>query len=296
MKLLKLILSSIIVTCLASCGGGGSSTTSTPTVPSSIPRGAIVSINPEIEFTSELTLGSPATAIYSNTDATYFPVSAEESVTVNMESTSSTITISFKLASGKSIQLIISDLTDLEDDGFYDEYTVDAKVDGTTVLNARGYFPGIKKPVNSSASNPVNINRAPTEEEFKKYVAGYPLYYNETYPDPGDDGYAIFNKDFSITDFDRIDDNDEPDDEISTWEYDYNGGSPKLTLRSKSKSSSHYHHDIFRLKFTTFYEGEIEQIYDEEDNKISTDPKDMARLTFQIFTNVPDGWVEQKKL
>ena len=154
MKLLKLLLSYIIVSCLASCGGGGGSAPA-PEVPSSIPSGAKISINPEIEFTSELTVGSPATAKYSNSDAGTFPVSTDEAVSVTMESTASTITISFKLASGEAIQLIISDLTDLGEDGYYDEYTVDAKVDGTTVLNARGYFPGTNKPRNLGVSSPL---------------------------------------------------------------------------------------------------------------------------------------------
>ena len=235
MKLLKLVLSSIIVTFLASCGGGGGSSTP-PAVPSSIPSGAKISINPEIEFTSELTVGSPATAKYSNSDAGTFPISSDEAVSVTMESTASTITISFKLASGEAIQLIISDLTDLGEDGYYDEYTVDAKVDGTTVLNARGYFPGTKKPRNLGVSSPVDINRAPTEEEFKKYFTGKPFYIVETSPEPGDDeDLVIFNTDGTITDL-----NPDPDErDIMTWKYFYNKGTPYIEVLDKHECTTY---------------------------------------------------------
>jgi hypothetical protein len=287
MKLLKLILSSIIVSCLASCGGGGKSAPATE-VPSSIPSGAKISINPEIEFTSELTVGSPATAIYSNTDATYFPVSADESVTVNMESTSSTITISFKLASGKSIQLIISDLTDLGEDGYYDEYTVDAKVDGTTVLNARGYFPGTKKPRNLGVSNPVDINGAPTEEEFKKYFTGKPFYHKETYPDPDDGEFHMFNADGTITDFNP--DPDEIEEPVETWKYFYNNGTPYIEVLDKHESEgnpNHYHLYTIQLNFTTFYEGTFEELKEVMDGQVVTDEQPEKGI-WKLYSKIPD--------
>ena len=288
MKLLKLILSFIIVSCLASCGGGGGSTPA-PAVPTSIPSGAKISINPEIEFTSELTVGSPATAQYSNTDATYFPVSADESVTVTMESTSSTITISFKLASGKSIQLIISDLTDLGEDGYYDEYTVDAKVNGTTVLNARGYFPGTKKPRNLGVSSPVDINRAPTEEEFMKYFTGKPFYHIETSPKPGDDeGLFMFNTDGTITDLNP--DPDENEEPIETWKYFYNSGTPYIEVLDKhgyEGNPNHYHIYKVQLNFTNFYEGTYEGLTEEEDGVI-TDDDDKG--IWKLYSKIPDGF------
>ena len=292
MKLLKLILSSIIVSCLASCGGGGSSTTSTPSVPSSIPSGAKISINPEIEFTSELTVGSPATAQYSNSDATYFPVSADESVTVNMESTSSTITISFNLASGQAIELTISDLTDLGEDGYYDEYTVDAKVDGTTVLNTRGYFPGTKKPRNLGVSSPVDINRAPTEEEFKKYLVGQVLYHEETYPEPGEDsGYFVLNADGTATGYESKDDTD-IDDDLATWMYNFNNGDPQLTLRWDEPDRDDYDLVIVDFDFTTFYEGTYQDIYEEENGKQVTNAND--RGNWKVLKSVPSGYVPER--
>ena len=286
MKLLKLILSSIIVSCLASCGGGGKSAPA-PAVPSSIPSGAKISINPEIEFTSELTVGSPATAIYSNTDAGTFPVSTDETVTVTMESTTSTITISFKLASGQAIELTISDLTDLGEDGYYDEYTVDAKVDGTTVLNARGYFPGTKKPRNLGISSPVDINRAPTEEEFNKYLVGQVFYHFETYPKQGEDsGYFVLNSDKTGTMYESETDTDVDDDKV-TWSYDYNGGDPLLSVRW-DESDGDYEIVVVKFIFTNFYEGTYEDLYEiENGTRIET----LDRGYWKVFRDIPEGIV-----
>ena len=255
--------------------------------PSSIPSGAKISINPEIEFTSELTVGSPATAKYSNSDAGTFPVSSDEAVSVTMESTASTITISFKLASGEAIQLIISDLTDLGEDGYYDEYTVDAKVDGTTVLNARGYFPGTKKPRNLGVSSPVDINRAPTEEEFKKYFTGKPFYIVETSPEPGDDeDLVIFNTDGTITDL-----NPDPDErDIMTWKYFYNKGTPYIEVLDKHESEdnpNHYHIYKVQLNFTTFYEGTFEGLTEEEDGVITEEDE---KGIWKLYSKIPDGF------
>jgi hypothetical protein len=261
-------------------------------VPSSIPSGAKISINPEIEFTSELTVGSPATAIYSNTDAGTFPVSSDEAVTVTMESTASTITISFKLASGKSIQLIISDLTDLGEDGYYDEYTVDAKVDGTTVLNARGYFPGTKKPRNLGVSSPVDINRAPTLEEFNKYIVGKPFYHKETYPEPDEAEFHMFNSDGTITDL-----NPDPDDEgdIMTWEYFYNNGTPYLVILDKhgyEGNPDHYHIYTTQINFTTFYEGTLEDLKEVMDGQVVTD-EPLEKGIWKLYNNIPDGFASK---
>ena len=290
MKSLKLVLSSIIISCLASCGGGGGSSTP-PAVPSSIPSGTKISINPEIEFTSELTVGSPATAIYSNTDAATFPVSSDETVSVTMESTASTITISFKLASGEAIELIISDLTDLGEDGYYDEYTVDAKVDGTTVLNARGYFPGTKKPRNLGVSSPVDINGVPTLEEFKKYFTGKPFYHKETSPKPDEAEFHMFNADGTITDFNP--DPDEIDDPIETWEYFYNNGTPYLVILDKhgyEGNPNHYHIYKVQLNFTTFYEGTFEGLTEEEDGVITEDDE---KGIWKLYSKIPDEFTSK---
>ena len=293
MKLLKLVLSSIIVSCLASCGGGGGGSSTPPAVHSSIPSGAKISINPEIEFTSELTVGSPATAKYSNSDAGTFPVSSDEAVSVTMESTASTITISFKLASGEAIELIISDLTDLGEDGYYDEYTVDAKVDGTTVINARGYFPGTKKPRNLGVSSPVDINRAPTEEEFKKYLTDKVLHYQETEPDPNDMGYGLLYSNGTAIWYESEDDTDVDGPYNSSWTYDYDGGSPKLIIRDdwESNGKKHYSINTVKLNFTNFYEGTYESLTEEEDGVIKTDDD---KGKWRILKSVPSGYVPER--
>ena len=286
MKLLKLMLSSIIVSCLASCGGGGKSAPA-PAVPSSLPSGTKVSVNPEIEFTSELSIGSPAQAKYTNTVSGTFPVSSDETITVNMESTSSTISISFKLASGENIEFVMSDLTDLGNDGYFDEYTVDAKVDGNTVLNARGYFPGTTKPRNPRVSNPVNINRPPTEEEFNKYLVGKVFYHEETSPKPGEDkGYFVFNADGTSTWYEPKDDTD-VDDEIGTWKYDYNKGDPRFTLRWDEPDGD-YNLIIVKFEFTTFYEGKYQDLYEEENGKeVATNDEGF----WKVLNSVPNNYV-----
>jgi hypothetical protein len=291
MKLLKLVLSSIIVSCLASCGGGGggSSTTSTPTVPSSIPSGAKISINPEIELTSELSVGSPATAIYSNSDGTNFSVNSGENILLTMETSGSTITVSFELATKEKIEVITSDFTDLGEDGYYDEFTGEIKVNGKKNMTIRGYFTGTKKPRNLAVSNPVDINRAPTEEEFKKYFTGIPFYHIETSPEPGDDeGLFMFNTDGTITDLNP--DPDENEEPIETWKYFYNSGTPYIEVLDKhgyEGNPNHYHIYKVQLNFTTFYEGTYEGLTEEEDGVITEDDD---KGIWKLYSNIPDGF------
>ena len=277
------MLSSIIVSCLASCGGGGggsSSDSSTPTVPSSLPSGTKVSVNPEIEFTSELSIGSPAQAKYTNTVSGTFPVSSDETITVNMESTSSTISISFKLASGENIEFVMSDLTDLGNDGYFDEYTVDAKVDGNTVLNARGYFPGTTKPRNPRVSSPVNINRPPTNEEFKKYLVGQVIQLKEDDFVDDDGGYVIYNSDGTVTVYEW--DGSLDDDKTRKYEYNYNNGEPIVIYTETRKDNNDTVVTETKATFYNFYEGRYDDFKKTPDDGTDSLDKGTWRVVSKI--------------
>jgi len=238
-------------------------------VPASLPPGTEISFNPEIVFDGELSVVSPVTARYTNKSSTNsLPAGDQDSVSVTMTIVEGGILVSFTHA-GQSVVLVLTAFKDYGA-GYVEEFTVETKVNDTSLGKQQGRFVGSVKPKNSKASKVENINGAPTLGQFKKFVVGKALYYEETSPEPGyEKGYIVFNADGTITRFFiKPDDYEKGKD---TWSYDYNGGTPILKIREEHPAlgnSNHYHIRRYYLKFDNFFEGTYEGITEEEDGNI----------------------------
>jgi len=286
MKIKKLILLLLTFT-LIGCGGGGSSSDSSPVgtsdaaAPAALPSGTEISFNPEIVFDGELSVGSPVTARYTNNSSTSsLPAGNNDSVSVTMTIVDGGIQVSFDQG-GQRVELILSGFKDFGA-GYIEEFTIEAKVDGTSVGTQQGRFTGNTKPKNTAASRTFDVSGTPTEDEFNKFLVGKAIYHQETSPDNRDRGYILFNQDgtFHYLDGDLDGDDDsytkEYEDIKSTWTYSYNGGSPILTLTDtavKSDDNSSYSSiDTIELSFQNFFQGTYKNTFEEENgNKIPND-------------------------
>ena len=281
MKSLKLILSSIIVLCLASCGGGGSGEsadsspvgTSDAAAPTSLPSGTEIAFNPEIIFEGELTIGTPANARYSNdSTSSSLPRGDNDIVDVTLEIVTEGIKLSFTQG-GQDVELVLSGFKDFGA-GYIEEFTVEAKVDKVSVGTQQGRFTGTTKPKNKSASRTFDTNGTPTEDQFKKFLVGKAIYHQETSPDNKDRGYVLFNQDGTFNYLDGDDDNSDRDEYMNikeTWTYDYNGGSPILKLKEtavkKSDNSAYSSEDTIELSFDNFFQGTYKNTLEVENGK-----------------------------
>jgi hypothetical protein len=289
MKLLKLILSSIIVSCLASCGGGGGSAStdtsavadSSGSIPDSLPNGTSISFNPEITLQGELSLGSPSKATYRNTiTSSLFPLSeTETSVDITLSKTSDVLELSFTV-SGKAIALKLGNFLDLGSTGHFDEFEVESFIDGESKGKSNGRFVGATKPRNKSVSSTLDTSGPPTEIEFKKYIVGKLLRHLEDDFVDDDGGYAVFNADGTVTDYEL--NGEKSDDDNTRYEYSYNNGDPRIefteSYQRDGKTVTEY--DTIKLVFNNFYEGTYEVV-------ASDDTEDIGETgTFQIFGGI----------
>ena len=156
----------------------------------SFPSGTILSINPVLEFETELTEGVSATANYSNDDPTHF-WKGNEQVSVSLTNNGNTVILSFKLTNGDEVELIVSNFIDIGNDGYVDEYSVIGKVNGEVKIDQIGRFTGAVKPRFPNSPSDINVNRAPTKEEFDMFVSGAGslfLFQSESSPDAEDEG------------------------------------------------------------------------------------------------------------
>ena len=250
-------------------------------VPASLPPGTEISFNPEIVFDGELSVGSPVTARYTNKSSTSsLPAGNNDSVSVTMTIVDGGIQVSFDQG-GQRVELILSGFKDFGA-GYIEEFTIEAKVDGTSVGTQQGRFTGNTKPKNTAASRTFDTSGTPTEDEFNKFLVGKAIYHQETSPDNRDRGYILFKQDgtFHYLDGDLDGDSDSYTNEYkdikSTWTYSYNGGSPILTLTDtavKSDDNSSYSSiDTIELSFQNFFQGTYKNTFEEENgNKIPND-------------------------
>lgn len=285
MKSLKLVLSSIIVSCLASCGGGGSADsspvgTTDATAPTSLPSGTQIAFNPEIIFEEELSVSRSVKARYSNdSTSSSFPSGNNDIVSVTLNIVTEGIKVSFHQG-GKAIELVLSGFKDFGA-GYIEEFTVEAKVDNVSVGTQQGRFTGSTKPKNKSASRTFDTSGTPTENEFKKFLVGKAIYHQETSPDNRDRGYILFNQDgtYNYLDGDLDGDDDDDSDEYKnikeTWTYNYNSGSPILMLKrtavKKSDNSDYFYEDTIELSFENFFQGTYRTSQENDNGKIIPD-------------------------
>ena len=231
----------------------------------SFPSGTILSINPVLEFETELTEGVSATASYSNDDPTHF-WKGNERVTVTLTNNGNSVILSFKLTNGDDVELILSNFIDIGNDGYIDEYSVIGKVNGDMKIDQIGRFSGSVKPRLSNSSSDINVNRAPTKEEFDMFVTlagSLFLFQSESSPDPEGAGVVELKSDGTAISY-AVDGNRTPEWESSTYSYDYNDGSPLLYSSSSgyldpSDSNRLVHvKQTTKLKFDNFFEGTYE--------------------------------------
>ena len=279
-KKLAILLSTFV---LIGCGGdGGSSSDSTAvgtsdaSAPASLPPGTEISFNPEIVFDGELSVGSPVTARYTNNSSTSsLPAGNNDSVSVTMKIVEGGIQVSFTQA-GQSVELVLTGFKDFGA-GYIEEFTIEAKVDGTSVGTQQGRFTGDSKPKNTAASRTFDTSGTPTEDEFYKFLVSKAIYHQETSPDVRDRGYILFNQDgtFHYLDGDLDGDDDDRDDYKNikdTWTYSYNGGSPILMLKTtavkKSDDSSYFYEDTIELSFQNFFQGTYKNTLENDNGKL----------------------------
>ncbi len=269
-------------------GTDGASGSEESAVPSSLPPETTLSFNPVLKFETELTEGVSATASYSNDDSTHF-WEGNEQITVSLTNNGNTVILSFKLTNGDDVELILSNFIDLGNDGYVDEYSVEAKVNGQTKVSQTGQFLGNTRPRNSNVSKPIDIIGAPTEEEFRKYIVGKAMHVIETSPKAGDDeGFIIFNADGTLSHYEINDlDDDEYEETVDRWTYNYNGGNPIIKIDERAINKDHYHIYEVSFKFSNFYEGTYKEISEIEDG-FTHDPPPDDEGKFKIFSKIPN--------
>ena len=145
---------------------------------------------------------------------------------------------------------------DFGNDGFFDEFDIEAIIDGETIEKSLARLIGPTKPRNPTVKNTINVNRAPTEEEFLTNLVEKPILWEELYPEPRV-GYLILGRYSKITRYNLADDNEDniPSDE--SWKYEYNNGDPRLTIHNRHNHESnsnpdHYHLSSIPLSFSSF--------------------------------------------
>ena len=265
MKILQMF-SLAICSFFIGCGDSQTSSDSAESVAlTSFPSGTILSINPVLEFETELTEGVSATANYSNDDPTHF-WKGNERVSVSLTNNGNTVILSFKLTNGDEVELIVSNFIDIGNDGFIDEYSVIGKVNGEVKIDQIGRFTGAVKPRFPNSPSDINVNRAPTQEEFDMFVSGAGslfLFQSESSPDAEDEGVVELKSDGTAISYD-VDGNRAQEWESFTYLYDYNDGSPLLYSSSSgyldpSDSNRLVHvKQTTKLKFDNFFEGTYE--------------------------------------
>ena len=174
---------------LGGCNGGGGSESSSATsseAPSTLDLiGSEIAFNPTIRFTSatdctydntlatENTLPRPTTGLI---QATYVAVEKEGAITITISSIDESFT--------NDLILVLSGWTDLDKDGFIDQFTVEPSMGSILSLAPMtGQFTSNPPPLpgaDVSASNlPVfaggDSNRSPTSAEWNDYVVGKEL-------------------------------------------------------------------------------------------------------------------------
>ena len=158
-----------------------SKNTTVATIPESFPSGTILQINPKIILTSELTETTPASATYTNTQSGInFPVGNLEPITINLNKDGNDIILDFSVGSTEII-LTFTEFTDLGADGFFDEFAVRVKINGTELssaegVNRYGFFEGSKKPRNATVTIPKAFTSAPNEVAFDELIQRTSMY------------------------------------------------------------------------------------------------------------------------
>ena len=174
---------------LGGCNGGGGSESSSATsseAPSTLDLiGSEIAFNPTIRFTSatdctydntlatENTLPQPTTGLI---QATYTAVENEGAITITISSIDESFT--------NDVVLVLSGWTDLDQDGFIDQFTVEPSMGSILSLAPMtGQFTSNPPPLPGAEVSGSNLpvfaggdsNRSPTSAEWNDYVVGKQL-------------------------------------------------------------------------------------------------------------------------
>ena len=238
-----------------------SSSSSSFTLVESFPSGTTFYINPEIRLNGELTLNSTTTAQYTNNESVSdFPLTSE-TVTLNLKKIVKELVMYFTVADGTNVEISIYYLNDVGNDGYYDEFYLQARVGKNVVASASskeryGRFIGSTKPKNPNHSKPDKMQRVPNEEQFDSLALGTLFY------------YKISGSNVGTISFNQSGDGDlyHPEDlghsHNIRWRYLYNSGSPTLEYKTVEDNK---HYSKMQLTFTDFYEGTFVQLEGYED-------------------------------
>lgn len=306
MKFLKLCFCSALLSNLISCSetdidwseyseGTTTSSTKKSSIPDSLPLGTQLNFNPEITIGEELTPGKTVESRYVNSNsASQFPF-ASETISVTLTKVNDYLELNFEI-SNKNILLKLNNFVDFGDDGFFDEFDIEAIIDGENKDKSFGRFIGPTKPENRTVKNTINVNRAPTDEEFLTNLVEKPIQIKELYPEPRD-GFLILHTNSKITRYILANDEDNiPSDE--SWKYEYNNGNPRLIIHNRHTHESnsnpdHYHQSSTPLHFFSFYDGTYggDGATEEEDGEITVDSE---LGTWSVLSKIPSGWVPER--
>jgi hypothetical protein len=238
---------------------GTSSSPATAKMPSSLPAGTRISFNPEITLNVEVSAGSSGQATYTNNSGSSDFGIGEEEILVHLKLTPASLIITYTLKNNEQVELVLTNFIDMGDDGYFDEFTVNATVNRNFKFSYVGHFRGLKKPRNLAVSQTFNTNRAPTEDEFNKYLLGKSLYgfnLSENGADV-DMGRLVLHPNGKFLQY-ITEDGDQKYVDGFSWEYNYNGGSPVFIVTiEKPSSDSEIEKRVIEanLDFTNFYEA-----------------------------------------
>ena len=126
-----------------------------------------------------MTPSTSGSAFYENTSSTEGFPEGSHFTSITMQEDGDSLQLSFSISDQKVI-LTLSDFMDIGGTGYIDEYTVRAQVHDKddkliSTTTQKGSFRG-QKPRNNSVAKPVGVNRAPSNEEFYKFIVSRPIY------------------------------------------------------------------------------------------------------------------------
>lgn len=276
MKVLQ-IFSLAICSFFIGCGDSQSSdsessSTENSFIPESLPKNTVISFNPTLRLNGEISDGATVSATYENSDPSSALPTGEGEVSISLVRTSTSLQLQFE-HQGKSLLWEITGFEDMGDDGYYDEFSLSAKVDGEKVGDFVGRFSGNDKPRNNAVSNPQKtFQGTPTNKEFRELLTEKVFFTNN---DAGNDGsIVLFSKDGGFSSW--------GDDDKATYIYNYNNGKPLLTLNGVESDGDTWE-SLIELTFTNFYEGRYKHLDYKENGKFVDD---LDSGTFVYYSDI----------
>ena len=276
-----LIISLFILTlffagCAEQSSNNSSTSLSSATMPVSLGAGTVIAVNPRVEIVSNLTVGSTASASYSNTTTvSSYPSSVSGNVSVTLTTVGSNLKLSF-IADGKMIDWVMSDFIDRGGDGHTDEFTISATIDGAPLSSSVGQFVGAIKPPNLNVASPVITNKTPTRDEFYNHLVGFAI----RVENPSDQNDVNFLQFVDKVNFNYLD-----GDTVLSGTYIYEeapvGGIIEYKINSNNEGKIGVAYD------NSFYSGTWSDI-EYTDNGVPATQSELGTGTFKVYSGTDD--------